>query len=101
MERIEFENKLRERGCDPEKQAISNAEYTVIEKVYMFHPAISNTEGKEEIADLFAKFGMSIIKDMLPRAETMEKLEKELRAAEGEVVRLKELIREVEKGGEI
>lgn len=61
MTREEFENKLEERGVNVRMQCISNEEYALIEKVYQFHPSISETEGKNEIADLFCKFGIEII----------------------------------------
>lgn len=57
---------------------ISDKEYSVIEKVYMFHPSISDTWGKTQIAELYARFGWAIIKDMLPRAELMAEKEREM-----------------------
>lgn len=101
MTREEFENKLEERGVNVRMQCISNEEYALIEKVYQFHPSISETEGKNEIADLFCKFGIAIIRDMAPRAETMMKLESDYRKAQGEANRLKELMQEIREGGEI
>lgn len=101
MTREEFENKLEERGVNVRMQCISNEEYALIEKVYQFHPSISETEGKNEIADLFCKFGIGIIRDMAPRAEAMMKLESDWKKAQGEADRLKELMQEIREGGEI
>ena len=50
-------------------------EYKVIDKVYTFHPAISETSGKKEIAELYMKFGLSVIQGMLPAAKAFELLE--------------------------
>ena len=41
----------------------TDAEYKLIEYVYNFHPAISETDGKEQIAELYVKFGMCLIND--------------------------------------
>jgi hypothetical protein len=48
---------------------LSTADYPVVELVYTYHPAISDTRGKEEIAALFVVGGIAVIYDMLPRAE--------------------------------
>ena len=53
---------------------ISAEDYAVVERVYMFHPAISETAGKEEVSELYKKFGMAIFMDMLQRAEMAESL---------------------------
>lgn len=46
----------------------TDKEYETIETVYTFHPSISETEGKKQIANLFDNFGFRIIADMLPTA---------------------------------
>lgn len=63
---------------DRQISAVTDSEYAVIEKVYMFHPSISETNGKNEIAELYTRFGWAIIKDMLPRAELMAEKEREM-----------------------
>ncbi len=80
---------------------VSDREYTIIERVYTFHPAISETEGKRQIAELYVNFGMALIMDMVPRAELMAKKEEELRAARWELKKLQEEIEEIRKGGAI
>ncbi|WP_313152101.1 hypothetical protein [Lacrimispora sp.] len=62
-------------------KTVSNEEYGTIEYVYTWHPAISETEGKTQIARLYTDYGMTVIEDMLERAGKMEKLEGELRVA--------------------
>lgn len=54
---------------------LSNSDYDIIEFVYSFHPVISETEGKKQIADLFSLGGMALICDMYPRALVQKKLE--------------------------
>lgn len=55
----------------------SEAEFRAIELVYTYHPAISHTsdKGREQIAELYAVFGMTLIWDMIPRAEAILKAE--------------------------
>lgn len=68
---------------------VSEAEYAVIEKVYMFYP---NEEGitlsKSLVAEMFRVYGLRVFKDMLPRAERVEKLEDEMRALKKELATL-------------
>ena len=33
--------------------SVTDEEYQLIEEVYMWHPAIRNTSGKEEVAELY------------------------------------------------
>lgn len=101
MTREEFEKQLEATGCSPIMQCITDEEYSLIEKVYQFHPSISETNGKVEIAELFSKFGMSVIRDMEPRADVMMRLENELQKNQAAVERVKEQIQEVRSGGEI
>lgn len=77
MLKREFEEKIGKE--------IADSDYGIIEIVYTWHPVISNTEGKRQMADLYEIGGMTIIKDMLPRAQKafelnqkMDKLETEL-----------------------
>lgn len=80
---------------------LTDKEYKLIEYVYQFHPAISEINGKRQIARLYVEFGMGIIRDMLPRAEVMQKLENEQRKAKAELERITALIEETRAGGEI
>ncbi len=80
---------------------VPDREYSIIEKVYTFHPAISETEGKRQIAELYVNFGMVLIMDMLPRAEVMAKKERELSEAKAALNRIQEEIEEIKRGGEL
>jgi len=63
----------------------TNTQYACIEKVYVFHPCISETQGKKQIAELYDKFGMRLILDMLPTAEKAAELEKEILQKQNEL----------------
>lgn len=60
------------------KFTISDSDYEIIEIVYTFHPSISETRGKEQIALLYATFGMTVINDMLPHAIKVRELENKI-----------------------
>lgn len=102
MNKQEFMSKLAE-VTPKEKQIpeVPDREYSIIEKVYTFHPAISETEGKRQIAELYVNFGMALIMDMVPRAELMAKKEEELRATRAALRKVEEEIEEIRKGGAI
>lgn len=53
----------------------TDAEYAVIETVYTYHPSISETEGKRQIANLYDTYGIRIIADMLPTANKAREYE--------------------------
>lgn len=78
MTREEFDRIAEARGYEIQ---ITPEDYKAIETVYMYHPAIGEANGKEQIVELVGNYGMVIIRDMLPRAKQMQELEEELRAA--------------------
>lgn len=102
MTKEEFMNKVAEATPKEKKiPVVSNTDYALIERVYTFHPAISETEGKRQIAELYVNFGMVLIMDMLPRAEVMATKERELREARAALNRIQEEIEEIKRGGEL
>ena len=72
MTKQEFESRL------DDGKTVTGGQYKVIEYVYMYHPAIDAVHGKDQIAYLYNKFGMTVINDMLSRARRGEQLEKDL-----------------------
>lgn len=72
MTRAEFDKIAVERGFDFEGK-ITDEDYKAIEFVYMFHPAIDESDGKEQIVDLVGNFGMRIVFDMFPTARKAKK----------------------------
>ena len=47
---------------------VSKEEYDAIEFVYAWHPAISEVDGKQQIATIYKAGGMAVINDMHNRA---------------------------------
>lgn len=84
MQKSEFEAKVGTQ--------VSNEDYQDIEYVYMWHPAISNVGGKEQIALLYMNFGLAFIRTMLPAARKMYELKDRLRIAEKEVIKIQKEI---------
>lgn len=74
---------------------VSTADWDIINKVYVFHPCISKTQGKAQIAALYSDFGMRIIRDMLPTADKAEELQVALFHAKGEVKKIENMMEEL------
>lgn len=54
---------------------VSDKNYTLIEYIYTHHPAISETAGKKQIADLYKLGGMGIMNAMYNEAKDEEERE--------------------------
>lgn len=78
---------------------VSEEDYSLIDRVYTFHPAISETEGKKQIAILYNAGGMSTIRSMLETTDIMLELEKELSNARMILERVKTRIQNVKENG--
>lgn len=87
MQKREFEERIESK--------VTDEQYKIIETVYMWHPSVRNTSGKDEVAELFKSFGMTIFHDMLPRAKKAQELDEKLRVAQREVDRIQEEIKEL------
>lgn len=87
MQKQEFEQRI--------EQPISDADYELIEFVYQFHPVVSETSGKDEVAELYKSFGMPIFRDMKPRAEMAKELEEKIRKCRSELERLTEELQDL------
>lgn len=73
----------------------TDKEYEAIETVYTFHPAISETEGKKQIASLYDTFGFRIIADMLPTAIKAKEYEELIAMKKHELEELQEEFRKL------
>ena len=62
----------------------SEEEFRVITQVYLYHPSFhySSEEARTQIAELYAKFGMIVLWDMLPRAEANRRAKDDMKKAE-------------------
>lgn len=69
MNKQEFESRIGKE--------VSDRDYKVIEKVYNWNPAISNTEGKDQIAAIYQAGGMLVIRNMEETADIMIQLDRE------------------------
>lgn len=63
MQKQEFEERI--------ERTVTDEQYKVIEEVYMWHPSIRNTSGKDEVAELYKSFGMTIFHGRVLRMRTL------------------------------
>ena len=99
MMKSEFEAKIADLLVgDQTAPAVSDENYKIIEKVYNFHPSISETEGKKQIAYLYINFGMRVIRDMVPTAEKAEELEDRIRQARMQMETLQRAYSDLKEG---
>jgi hypothetical protein len=84
MTRAEFEDRVAKILCDPGFVA-SNEDWADISMVYQFHPAISRTMGKDEIANYYT---LGIWRDMIPAAKEAYRLEDDIRKLQNDRERI-------------
>ncbi len=89
---------LESEGIKGEKAGISDNDYRSVEFVYTWHPAISEVNGKDQIAKIYVDFGMSIISDMVSRSHIMREKETELMRLQSSINELKGDIEDLKKG---
>lgn len=99
MMKCEFEAKLSE--LEPIQRTVSDDDYRLIEYVYTFHPSISETDGKRQVALLYHEFGIRIFKDMKPTADRNRELEVEIGRARHNLQSLLDEADELRKGGNL
>lgn len=92
MMKHEFEEKLG--------KSVTESEYKDIEFVYTFHPSISNTEGKTQIAKLYELGGNRLIKDMIPTARKAQLLDGKIMTANANLMELKRQLEMLANGEE-
>lgn len=100
MNRAEFECEVRKLSGD-NTFSVTDKDFRIITHVYTFHPSISETNGKAQIAYLFCNFGMRIIKDMYPTATKMAELEEEKAEAVRNLNNINDKINKFKYGGDI
>lgn len=87
MNKWEFEQRIRSN--------VTDEAYKEIEYVYTWHPAISETSGKDQIASIYKAGGILVIKGMKEMAGMMEKLEAEKREVQNQLSRIQDRINAV------
>ena len=80
----------REEFNERVKKEVPEKEYKVIEFVYQFHPLISETEGKDQVAYLYKNFGIGIFEEMEEKAAAAKELEDQIRQTRIKLEKLKE-----------
>lgn len=81
-------------------RSVTDEEYQLIEEVYLWHPAIRSTSGKEEVAELYKSFGIVIFYDMYPRAKKAKDIEKNIRMLDKTREELVDKLKLLKMGGE-
>lgn len=84
MQKHEFEERI--------ESTVSDEDYKLIEFVYQFHPVIRNVSGKDEVAELYKSFGMTLFRDMEPRAKKAKEVEEKMTSCRLEIETLTELL---------
>ena len=98
MMKHEFEACLRELG--QMNVMVRDEDYKLIEYVYTWHPCISNTKGKAQVAWLFNEFGIRIFKDMKQTADRNFELEETIERSRSQLRKLLDEADELRKGGQ-
>ena len=94
MMKCEFIDHLRDLTDNP--PFVSDEDYEIIEFVYTWHPCISDSHGKEQVAYLYNEFGIRIFEDMkrtaehaLSLMESIGRLKNEIAKLDGELTALR------------
>lgn len=96
MTKQEFESALH--AYREMKTTISPSDYALIEKVYAFHPAISEVNGKAQVAMLYAEFGIRVFKDMEATADKAVILEKNIHTKRNELAKVLDEYEQLRRG---
>lgn len=100
MMKQEFEHQVMEiRGMQRGPLHLSDEDYELIEYVYTFHPCISETEGKRQVAMLWNEFGKQIFKDMRATAQRNQELEDAIQRTRHQLQNLLDEADALRKGG--
>ena len=79
MNKEELMYHLKENGFADD--CVPDSHYKLIEKVYTYHPAISETTGKAQVAWLYANLGITVFLDMEATADKAAEIEKKMQHA--------------------
>lgn len=77
MDKQEFMREVEKAPCSYDKRDVTDAEFELINKVYTWHPTISNIKGKQQVAWLYAQLGITVFRELYDVAEQMELLDAE------------------------
>lgn len=97
MTKYEFEDHLK--ALEPMCRGISDEDYILIEYVYTWHPCISETEGKAQVALLYKEFGIRVFQDMKATARRNQELEEAIQRTREQLRKLLDEADTLRKGG--
>ena len=95
MTKNEFMSRITLLGSE---KPVTDDEFKIIDFVYTFHPAISETEGKEQVAWLFINLGMRVFNDMTETAKRAEEIETKISSLKGEMESYKAEYSQLKRG---
>ena len=78
MNKTEFIDRVKNIDTNAAVLELNDGQWKTIEYVYTWHPSIDNVRGKEQIAYLYAEFGMRIIEDMMQTAIIAQEAEQRM-----------------------
>lgn len=78
--------------------SVTDADYKKVEFVYTWHPSISETKGKDQIAMLVETFGMRIIEDMIPTSQKAQELENKRMSLRTQLDKVNEEYKKLKRG---
>lgn len=76
---------------------VTPEQYELIEFVYTWHPLISETEGKEQVAFLYNNFGIGIFKEMEPKAVEAMRIENEIFSLKKQISKLEQQMEDLRR----
>lgn len=79
-------------------KCVTSSDYEKINHVYTWHPSISETNGKEQIAELYKQYGMSIILQMTEAADYGMKIEQDIADLRKQMNELDERYNDLKRG---
>lgn len=89
MMKSEFITLLKENSYN---SGVADEDYQIIEHVYNWHPAIKD---KEHIVNLYLDYGMTIIRDMVARADNCCEIENKIQKHMLEIDKLRSQLRKI------
>ncbi len=79
----------------PGTEKPTQEQWDIIETVYNYHPSISETNGKSQIAYLYVGFGFRVIKDMYPTANKAKEIITKMQIMKAKLEFLKDKLQEL------
>ena len=88
---------MQEEFASRVSKKVSDDDFKLIDFVYMWHPLISEVEGKDQVAYLFNQFGIGIFREMEPKANEAMRIEVEISKLKKEIEKLTQELADLKK----